>query len=73
MQEASSQFLAHVLAGEEVAGKRILDLCAAPGGKTTLYASLAGSDGLVVANEVNRQRAAVLADNVRKWGLGNVR
>lgn len=72
MQEASSQFLAHVLAGEEVAGKRILDLCAAPGGKTTLYASLAGSDGLVVANEVNRQRAAVLADNVRKWGLGNV-
>lgn len=41
-------------------------------GKTTLYASLAGSDGLVVANEVNRQRAAVLADNVRKWGLGNV-
>ena len=72
VQEASSQFLAHVLAGEEVAGKRILDLCAAPGGKTTLYASLAGSDGLVVANEVNRQRAAVLADNVRKWGLGNV-
>ena len=71
VQEASSQFLAHVLAGEEVAGKRILDLCAAPGGKTTLYASLAGSDGLVVANEVNRQRAAVLADNVRKWGLGN--
>ena len=44
VQEASSQFLAHVLAGEEVAGKRILDLCAAPGGKTTLYASLAGSD-----------------------------
>ena len=31
VQEASSQFLAHVLAGEEVAGKRILDLCAAPG------------------------------------------
>ena len=72
VQEASSQFLAHVLAGEEVAGKRILDLCAAPGGKTTLYASLAGSDGLVVANEVNRQRAAVLADNVRERGLGNV-
>ena len=55
-----------------VAGKRILDLCAAPGGKTTLYASLAGPDGLVVANEIDRRRAQVLADNVRKWGTGNV-
>lgn len=72
VQEASSQFLAHILAGEELAGKRLLDLCAAPGGKTTLYASLVGRDGLVVANEINRQRASVLADNVRKWGLGNV-
>ena len=78
VQEASSQFLAHVLAGEEVAGKRILDLCAAPGGKTTLYASLAGSDGLVVANEVNRQRAAVVAaraevlrQNLERMGVTN--
>lgn len=54
-------------------GRRKTDSDLAPRrGKTTLYASLAGSDGLVVANEVNRQRAAVLADNVRKWGLGNV-
>lgn len=46
-------------------------MCAAPGGKTTLYASLAGADGLVVANEPDRRRANVLADNVRKWGTGN--
>ncbi|MDE7070328.1 MAG: rRNA cytosine-C5-methylase [Alistipes sp.] len=71
VQEPSSQFVAHALAGEPLAGKRVLDLCAAPGGKTTLYASLVGADGLVVANEISRQRAAVLADNVRKWGLGN--
>ncbi len=71
VQEASSQFLAHLLAGERLAGARILDLCAAPGGKSTLYASLAGPDGVVVANEVNRQRASVLADNVRRWGSGN--
>ena len=36
------------------------------------YASLAGPDGLVVANEIDRRRAQVLADNVRKWGTGNV-
>ncbi|MCM1151503.1 MAG: rRNA cytosine-C5-methylase [Alistipes sp.] len=70
VQEASSQFVG-LLAGDP-AGKRILDLCAAPGGKTTLYATLAGPGGLVVANEPDRRRAAVLADNVRKWGTGNV-
>lgn len=72
VQEPSSQFVAHILADEPVEGRRLLDLCAAPGGKTTLYSSLVGREGLVVANEINRQRAAVLADNVRKWGLGNV-
>ena len=71
-QEASSQFVGHLLEGVRTEGARILDLCAAPGGKTTLYASLAGPGGLVVANEIDRRRAAVLADNVRKWGTGNV-
>ena len=72
VQEASSQFVGRLMGGEGVAGKRILDLCAAPGGKITLYASLAGPGGLVVANEIDRRRAQVLADNVRKWGTGNV-
>ena len=72
VQEASSQFVGHLLEGVRTEGARILDLCAAPGGKTTLYASLAGPGGLVVANEIDRRRAAVLADNVRKWGTGNV-
>ncbi len=72
VQEASSQFVGHILAHTNVEGAKILDLCAAPGGKTTLYATLVGLDGIVVANEVNRQRASVLADNVRRWGLGNV-
>lgn len=72
VQEPASQFVGHLLRNMELQGARILDLCAAPGGKTTLYATLAGEDGLVVANEIDRRRAQVLADNVRKWGAGNV-
>ena len=72
VQEAASQFVGCLLQGVPTSGARILDLCAAPGGKTTLYASLVGRGGLVVANEIARRRASVLADNVRKWGTGNV-
>ena len=72
VQEAASQFVGCLLQGVPTFGARILDLCAAPGGKTTLYASLVGRGGLVVANEIDRRRASVLADNVRKWGTGNV-
>ena len=72
VQEAASQFVGCLLQEVPTSGARILDLCAAPGGKTTLYASLVGRGGLVVANELDRRRASVLADNVRKWGTGNV-
>ena len=72
VQEPSSQFVEYLLQHVEMRGARILDMCAAPGGKTTLYASLVGAKGLVVANEIDRRRAQVLADNVRKWGTGNV-
>lgn len=71
VQEASSQFVERLLP-PDVAGCRLLDMCAAPGGKTTLYATKVGEEGLVVANEIDRKRAQVLCDNVRKWGLGNV-
>lgn len=77
VQEASSQFAGYIVSmavggAEACKGQRVLDMCAAPGGKSTHYATLVGERGLVVANEINRNRAAVLADNARKWGLGNM-
>ncbi len=72
VQEAASQFVEYLLRGERCEGATVLDMCAAPGGKTTLYAALVGREGLVVANEYVRQRANILADNIRKWGIGNV-
>lgn len=72
VQEASSMFVEHVFRSVGGEGARVLDMCAAPGGKSTLYSTLTGPEGLVVANEVIRSRAGILADNVRKWGVGNV-
>lgn len=72
VQEAASQFIDHIIAQEELQGKRVLDMCSAPGGKTTIYSTAVGREGLVVANEYVRSRANILADNVRKWGMGNV-
>ena len=72
VQEASSQFVGYLLKDDELEGGRVLDMCAAPGGKTTIYSSLVGRSGLVVANDINRSRTLALADNVQRWGMGNV-
>jgi len=73
VQEASSMFLWHAL--KESIGidtkKKVLDLCAAPGGKSTLLASYF-TDGLVVANEVIKSRASILVENITKWGSSQV-
>lgn len=73
VQEASSMFIWQVL--QQVIGsdtkKKVLDLCAAPGGKSTLLASYF-TDGLIVANEVIKSRAAVLVENITKWGSDHV-
>lgn len=73
VQEASSMFLDHALRQTLPANKRrrILDLCAAPGGKSTLIASLLEPEDLLVANEVIRSRAGILAENILRWGYAN--
>lgn len=49
-------------------GERVLDLCAAPGGKATHLAALMQDTGLLVANEVHPARAKILAENLERWG-----
>lgn len=70
VQEASSMFLGHVFNSLLPDNKepKVLDLCGAPGGKSTLLASFLPDDGLLVANEVIRSRANILVENVQKWG-----
>lgn len=53
-------------------GERVLDLSAAPGGKATHLAALMHGSGLLVANEIKNKRVGHLAQNVERWGAGNV-
>lgn len=74
VQEASSMFLEQAFrqgVGQQTE-LRVLDLCAAPGGKSTHLLSMLSKDSLLVANEVIRTRATVLSENIEKWGNANV-
>jgi NOL1/NOP2/fmu family ribosome biogenesis protein len=51
---------------------RVLDLCAAPGGKSTHLLSLLNPKSLLVSNEVIRSRTSILSENIQKWGHHNV-
>lgn len=73
VQEASSMFLEQAFRQiEHRKGRIVLDLCAAPGGKSTHLLSLLDRDDLLVSNEVIRSRVSVLDENIRKWGHQNV-
>ncbi len=73
VQEASSMFLEQALLqlADLSVPLKVLDLCAAPGGKTTHLLSLLHKESLLVANEVIRQRSVVLTDNIIKWGCAH--
>ena len=74
VQEASSMFLEQALNQTVDLSKplKILDLSAAPGGKSTHIQSLISKESLLVSNEVIRSRANILKDNIIKWGCDNV-
>ncbi|PWJ44664.1 methyltransferase RsmF C-terminal domain-like protein [Sediminitomix flava] len=73
VQEASSMFLSealrqHAPLDEDI---RVLDLCAAPGGKSTLIASLLSENSMLVSNELMPKRLPALQENITRWGNSN--
>ena len=69
LQEASAMVSAAILDAQ--GGERILDLCAAPGGKSTQIAAALGGSGLLISNEPEPARAKVLAANLERMGVRN--
>ena len=69
LQEASAMASAALL--EPQPGEFILDLCAAPGGKSTQIAGRMQGKGLLVSNEINQKRAKVLSRNIERLGIAN--
>lgn len=71
VQEASSMYLEQHIRSFAPTDARVLDLCAAPGGKSTHLSSLLSPQSLLVANEVIRSRSFILSENLTKWGNSN--
>ena len=75
VQEASSMFISQII--KIIQTKitepiKVLDLCAAPGGKSTLLNSALTDADLLVANEIIKTRVPVLCDNLTRWGTANI-
>ena len=70
IQDPSAMLVAHYLNPKP--NQRILDMCAAPGGKSIMTSLLMNDTGLLLANDLSSSRANVLLQNVERMGLGNV-
>ena len=71
VQDEASQLVAAVVAAQP--GEHVLDLCAAPGGKTTAIAAQMNDEGLVIATDVRTRRIGLLANTVRESGAKHTR
>lgn len=69
IQEPSAMAPAEFLAAQP--GERVLDLCAAPGGKSTQIAAGMRGDGILFCNEINSARAKILSENIERMGICN--
>lgn len=69
IQEPSAMLPGQLLGA--LPGERILDLCAAPGGKTTQIAAAMQGEGILVSNEIHPARAKILSENVERMGIRN--
>lgn len=74
VQEASSMYLEQAVKASVDLSQplKVLDLCAAPGGKSTHLLGLLNDESLLVSNEVIRSRATILSENIQKYGKTNV-
>ena len=74
VQEASSIFLEQAIKQtiNLTTDIKVLDLCASPGGKSTLINSLISENSILVSNEVIKNRIGALCENLTKWGQANV-
>lgn len=70
LQEPSAMTPAYVLPVNE--GEKVLDLCAAPGGKSTELGAKLNGTGLLVSNDISASRAKALLKNIEVFGIGNV-
>ncbi|GEO77687.1 Fmu (Sun) domain-containing protein [Companilactobacillus mindensis DSM 14500] len=68
-QEPSAMYVTELL--DPTGNDKVLDLCAAPGSKTTYIASKMASEGLLVSNEINPKRAKVLSSNIERMSITN--
>ena len=71
VQEASSMFLQQAVKQHFPEARTVLDLCAAPGGKSTLLSQALPESSILVSNEIIRSRAYILVENLIKWGNPN--
>lgn len=71
VQEASSMFVTHILQQSGDCPQSALDMCAAPGGKSTALRSVLPDDCVLISNEPMGNRAQILLENVTKWGGPN--